>query len=580
MGILKDLETFMVNTGQLREAGIPSVSVAYLDDPLSPIQHNVTSRGEENSETIYQACSISKAITALAVAKLVDQGRLKYETKVIDHIPANIINAIVDDKTRHLLRYVTIAMLLSHRSGLSQHGFPGYMGEPALYAEIFTGKPPSNTPRIRFDSFPGSCFSYSGGGFTLLQLVLEQITWTPFADLMQEMVLAPLNMHRSRYGDPAPGDNNYARAHVTAFTPGTPSPRGYHRFTELAAAGLWTTPSDLLKATSAIQKSLYSNDGFLTTKTARKMLSLAAPHDGDSSMGLGWALNETFFGHSGDNDPGYTCYVLSTHRIKEVPDCINNPRLMSFAIMTNSSLGWPTIKKLVAAIFAFRGWPQYDKLPAYGTFTDLVPYLVPEGVNFGDLWTDFVGTWTARKKTPQPRNSPPTPTISITPANAFYSFQSPQSQTSQSRVQTPTSLVNSLNLGGIGTGTRTPTSTTPDEVTVGEWELFSDNGIPMLAFEGVGEAMRLHPGAAPWYKLDGRVDQTFTVIGLELAIRLCSNKKYLDWGVMNGVSPGGGAGWHAVPIGGGERDGGAEDELWIELVQGNDGDVVTLRRVG
>ncbi|KAF2213364.1 hypothetical protein CERZMDRAFT_83555 [Cercospora zeae-maydis SCOH1-5] len=575
MGILKDLETFTANSSQLREAGIPSVSVAYLDDPLSPIQHNVTSTGEENSETIYQACSISKPITALAVAKLVDQRRLSYETKVIEHIPANIIDAIVDDNTRHLLQYVTIAMLLSHRSGLSQHGFPGYVGEPAGYEPIFSGKPPSNTPRIRFDSFPGSCFGYSGGGFVLLQIMLEQITWTSFPNLMHELVLAPLGMHRSRYGDPVPGDNNYARAHVTGFTPGTSSPRGYHRFTELAAAGLWTTPSDLLKATSAIQKSLYTNDGFLTTKTARTMLSHGAPQDENSTMGLGWALNQTFFGHSGDNDPGYTCYVLATHRIKEVPSCINNPRLMSLAIMTNSALGWPTIKKFVAAIFAFRGWPLYENLPGYGKLTGFVPFLAPEGSNFGDLWTEFVGTWTARKAPQLAKDFPPIPAISVTPANTLYSHQLLSNNTPEYRVQTLTPLANSLNLGGIGSGTKTSTRLSSDDVTVGEWEFFSDNGLPMLAYEGIEQAMRLRPAATPWFHLDGRFDQTFVVEGLELAIRLCSKRKLGESGMVKGTFPAG-AGRQAGPTCGGV---GHEDELWMELVQGNEGKVEMLRRV-
>ena len=516
MGVLKDLETFTVNTGQLREAGVPSVSMAFLDDPLSPVQHHVMSRGDENSETVYQACSISKAITALAVAKLVDLGTLSYDSKVIEFVPSEIVDAIVDDNTRHLMQHVTIGMLLSHRSGLSQHGFPGYVGEPAKYQEIFSGKPPSNTPRIRFNSLPGSQYSYSGGGFTLLQIALEHITWTSFADFMQQTVLEPLGMSRSRYGDTASGDNNYARAHYTAYTPGTSSPRGYHRFTELAAAGLWTTPSDLVKATAAIQRSLYSQTGFLTTQTARRMLTLAAPQDATSAMGMGWAMDQTFFGHSGDNDPGYTCYVIGGHRIHDLPVSFNNPRLMSLAIMTNSSLGWPTIKKLVAAIFTFRIWPLYDTLPAKWSMSDFPPYAAPEGINTGDKWKDYIGHWTA--------SSRPTPESSL-----------------GSTPDTPTAISLAMNDG--------------------EYEIFEDDNHPMLAFDGIDQAMRLRPGASPWFRQDGRVDMIYVVDGLEMAIRMCSKSPKVQISEPMSLVQ--------TP-----RD--VEDELWIELVQEA---VTILRRV-
>lgn len=550
MGVLKDLETFVVNAAQLREAGIPSVSMAFLDDPLSPVQHHVMSSGAENVETVYQACSISKAITALAVAKLVDQGRLSYDTKIIEHIPPPIAESIVDDKTEHLLQHVTVGMLLSHRSGLSQHGFPGYVGEPAKYPELFSGKPPSNTPRIRFNSLPGSQYSYSGGGFTLLQVVLEHITWTPFADFMQETVLIPLGMSRSRYGDPVSGDNNYARAYSTAYTPGTSSSRGYHRFTEIAAAGLWTTPSDLLKATAAIQRSLYSQNGFLSPKTARKMLTLVAPNDAPSArpMGMGWAMDRTFFGHTGQNEPGYTCYVLGGHRINEVPPIFNNPRLMSLAIMTNSALGWPTIKKLVAAIFTFRVWPLYDTLPANWNMTDFPPYTAPEGLNTGDKWKDFVGHWTS-KKIPGSYSSPST-THTTTTTTTTSSASPPNPQQLQQQQHSPAGTVD-----------------TPSHLTSlltlhdGEWEIFEDNGLPMLAFDGVDQAMRLRPGASPWFRLNGRVDMAFVVDGLELGVRMCFQPKVQgEWRDLQSLM-------QATQN---------EDEMWIELVQ----DAVTiLRRV-
>lgn len=90
------------------------------------LTRTLRSTGSEDKDTLYQACSISKAITGLAIAKLIDQGYLEYSTLITDHLPQEIVNLVVDNKTKHLFRHLTVSHLLSHTSGLSQHGFPGY----------------------------------------------------------------------------------------------------------------------------------------------------------------------------------------------------------------------------------------------------------------------------------------------------------------------------------------------------------------------------------------------------------------------------------------------------------------------
>lgn len=513
MGVLKDQEIYIVSADRLADDGIPSCSIAFQEDPTGPVQSHVITRGDENSEIVYQACSISKPITALAVARLVDQGKLTYDTKLVDHLPKPILDAIVDDKTRHLLQYVTVELLVSHRSGLSQHGFPGYVDEPAGYREIVAGKSPSNTARMKFLSMPGSQCSYSGGGYVLLQILLEHITWTPFPQLMQEIVLGPLGMTRSRYGDAAPGDNNYARAYVTAYTPGTHSKRGYHRFTELAAAGLWTTPSDLLKATSAIQQSLHHPcpDSFLSQSTARKMLTQPSPFDSTLTMALGWTADSIFFAHSGSNEPGYLCYLLAVHAPPPPAtrtQYMNSPRLMTLAIMTNSSCAWPTIRRLVASIFCFKAWPLYETLPAFREMKTVIPYEAPEGVYMHESWKAFIGQWSReeeeQEKTEQQNMSSPP---SRAPTFTFSAGPTPTPPTTCP--STPQSLITTLHLSQGGTRT-------------GEFEIYEESGMPMLAFDAVREGARLRPGAIPWLSAEKFAAVTFVVEGLEMAVRLCS----------------------------------------------------------
>lgn len=412
MGLLKDVETFLIPADILADEGIPSLSIAWQDHPAASLQSHTIAKGRENTETVYQACSISKAITALAVAKLVDEGRLSYETRVVDYIPQSILDIIGSE---HLMQRVTVGRLLSHTSGLSQHGFPGYSGDVLpTYEEIFAGRPPANTPRVRVSSFPGSQMSYSGGGFTLLQVFLEKFTGVAFAEFMRQTVLEPLEMTRSIYGDLPPEEKNYARAHFTAYTPGTtPSTaHGYHRFTELAAAGLWTTPTDLLKATSAIQTSLYpspsSPQTFLSPYIARVMLTRAYPLSPESSrkLAMGWFTDSTFFAHAGDNEPGYNCYLIASHSNSPIlpGDPTNRsaaglltshpPSLFSLAIMTNSALGFPVIKKLINALFAMKSFPLYPDLPCgISSMTDYIPFPAPEGIVHIPGWDQWIGHW-------------------------------------------------------------------------------------------------------------------------------------------------------------------------------------------
>ncbi|KAK3065966.1 hypothetical protein LTR53_017840, partial [Teratosphaeriaceae sp. CCFEE 6253] len=122
MEILEQLAN-IVTVDRVNEDGVPSASIAVLKD--GEIMARVVTDGTEDAETIYQAASISKAITALAVARLVDEGKFTYESKVAERLPRSVVDSMVEPATAHLMEHVTVAMLLSHTSGLSQHGFRG-----------------------------------------------------------------------------------------------------------------------------------------------------------------------------------------------------------------------------------------------------------------------------------------------------------------------------------------------------------------------------------------------------------------------------------------------------------------------
>ncbi|QIW98439.1 hypothetical protein AMS68_003957 [Peltaster fructicola] len=391
MSVLDDLADYIATPDFIRDNGSPTVSMALIDSN-GRFSAQVITSGEEDTATVYQACSISKAITALALAKLVDLNKLSYDDKVIDIIPTQRLEDL--GKMEADMESVTLGALVSHRSGLSQHGFPGYAAEIPTVEDIFNGRPFSNTPRIRFSSFPFAQFSYSGGGFLLLQLCLEHALDMPFAQIMHDTVLAPLQMTRSWYTDLPDGERNYAKAYLTGEQVVVHPPRGYHMLVESAAAGLWTTPTDLLKAVSAIQRSLRHDNGFLSTEIARKMLTKVTPNHEEYSMAMGWSSNGSCFAHRGDNAPGYNTYVFGTHEgIVNTTD--DSARFKgALAIMANSVLGFPIIQKIMAAIFYLNRWPRDRSLPrGFGFMTDFVPYAAPPHAHLDDSWKAWVGKW-------------------------------------------------------------------------------------------------------------------------------------------------------------------------------------------
>lgn len=376
---------------QLHLHGVPSASIALLEE--GKVSTHVITNGPENEETVYQACSISKAITALAVARMVDDGLFSYDTLVAKHVPESIISSMVKPATAHWMQKVTVRMLLSHTSGLSQGGFPGYAGEPATVDSVLSGNAPSNTPKVRFLTFPGARFKYAGGGFTLLQVFLEIIAGTSFAELMQDAVLKPLGMRRSWYGTLPSGEENYTVPYCTAEEKAA---SGWHRFSELAAAGLWTTPSDLLKAIRAIQESLRGDFGILRSNTAKEMLT-ATPQARDmNGMAVGWTANDSIFAHTGYNIPGYSCIAFGSHggvvNLKGDSE-LKMPEGTGVAIMTNGELGFDVVRKIASAIFYIKGWRTLEATPNPFGREESVPFPDSSQGSLQPGWSEWCGKW-------------------------------------------------------------------------------------------------------------------------------------------------------------------------------------------
>jgi CubicO group peptidase (beta-lactamase class C family) len=327
---------------------VPGVSIALIDSG-----HVAWARGfgvrqmgtadSVNDSTMFQAGSISKPIAVSAMLRLVEQGRLSLDEDVNHYLKSW---QLPENKfTAH--EKVTLRRIVSHSAGLTVHGFPGYAaGEtiPTLQ-QVLDGKKPANTGPVRVDTFPGARYNYSGGGLTIMQLLLIDVTGKPFPTLVRELVLDPAGMTHSTYEQPLPDSRvpNAARAHDAG---GVMLPGRWHSYPEMAAAGLWTTPNDLARWLLEITaERAGASSRLLSQPMVKQMLTVQK-----APLGLGVFLGGSgrsfHFGHGGDNEGFHA-------------DMIMYPETGQGAvIMTNGDGGPALIPEILNALADEYRWPE------------------------------------------------------------------------------------------------------------------------------------------------------------------------------------------------------------------------------
>jgi len=223
------------------------------------------------AETLFQAGSISKPVAAVGVLRLVERGRLSLDEDVNGKLRTWKVpeNEFMKEKK------VTLRGILSHSAGLTVHGFPGYAvgkSEPTL-VQVLDGAPPANTPAIRVDVVPGSLERYSGGGYIVMQQLVMDVTREPFAKFMRDTVLKPLGMTNSTYEQPLPPE--WAGRTASGYYASGKAVEGrWHIYPEQAAAGLWTTASDLARFEIGIQQAVAgASNSVISQAMALQMLT-------------------------------------------------------------------------------------------------------------------------------------------------------------------------------------------------------------------------------------------------------------------------------------------------------------------
>jgi CubicO group peptidase (beta-lactamase class C family) len=333
---------------RMSEMRTPGISIAVINDGVIEWArgYGVTEAGTDKPvtpRTLFQAASISKPVAALAALRLVEKGALRLD----EDVNAKLTSWKVPENDFTKTEKVTLRRLLSHTAGLTVHGFGGYAADapvPTL-VQVLDGAKPANSAAVRADVVPGTFWRYAGGGYMVVQQLMIDVSGRTFPDLLAELVLKPVGMDDSTYEQPLPEARRGAAAGGHR-SDGKLLPGRYHTYPEMAAAGLWTTPTDLAKFLLEIDKGRHGRSAVISEAMAREMTTAQKPGYGLglSLSGIGPAMG---FGHGGSNE-GFKCQMTAY---------LEGGR--GAVVMTNGDRGGFVAGEVMRAIAREYGWPSF-----------------------------------------------------------------------------------------------------------------------------------------------------------------------------------------------------------------------------
>jgi len=306
------------------------------------------------AQTLFQAASISKSLNAVGILKLVQEGRLSLKDDINTYFKT--FRFTTDSIANY--KKITMGNLLSHTAGLTVHGFSGYEAGDSIptIIQVLRGQKPANNEPVKSEFAPGLKVEYSGGGIAISQLIVEDITHEAYDKFQWNNVLEPLGMVRSFYTQPPP--ENKIPILATGYRADGREIKGkFHIYPEMAAAGLWTNPTDL---SSFIIEMQLAYDGKSHKVLSKSMAHLMlTPYLDFGNTGLGVFIEKrgdrTYFEHGGANEGFRSQYFGSMEAGDGVVVMVNSDNGEILNEIINSvarTYGWknfyqPVIKKAV-----------------------------------------------------------------------------------------------------------------------------------------------------------------------------------------------------------------------------------------
>jgi len=328
---------------------VPGAAVAVINDfAIDYVEvHGVKSEatGEPVTEgTLFQAASISKSVSAVAVMSLVQSGAVSLDAEINDYLTSWML----PDNPLQNSEKVTLRRLLSHTAGTTVSGFRGYRYTEPLptLIQILNGEPPANSAPVVVTFVPGSDWRYSGGGYEVMEQAIRDATGMAYPEFVRQRVLEPVGMSSSTYEQPIPSSLR-ASAASGYYADGTPVPGGHHIYPEMAAAALWTTSTDVARFLIELQLSLRGESNrVLSQASTEELLSVVRNH---YALGVNrWTIHgQPYIGHSAAND-GF--------RGRMVAHLTNGKGVV---VLTNSDNGDLLADAVIELLGKREGWPCF-----------------------------------------------------------------------------------------------------------------------------------------------------------------------------------------------------------------------------
>ncbi|MBC2845120.1 serine hydrolase domain-containing protein [Winogradskyella flava] len=323
----------------IKQKKVPGMAIAMFDEGRISLKKgygfsNLKVREPITSTTGFNIGSISKLFTAFGVMKLVEDGKIDLDEPIEVYLTRWKLPSSGYDTSK-----VTIRHLLSHTAGISVHGYPGFINKdalPSLEASL-NGKngPARNDEKVEIILEPQTKFKYSGGGYTILQLIIEEVTKKSFENFMAETIFNPLKMDNSSFDvdktmlekSAVPYDENMQEL-------------PFEYFTAKAAAGLQTTLEDFVLFVNDI----LHNHSIVSEKTLEHMLTPTLKSQG--VYGLGFRVLKfgpmEFKGHAGSNTGWQSGFFLDFTTKSGLIMMTNGDK--GDAVLKNTLKTWATLK--------------------------------------------------------------------------------------------------------------------------------------------------------------------------------------------------------------------------------------------
>ncbi len=327
----------------------PGVSIAVIDNGKIDWargfgKRDLLTNASVDIKTLFEAGSVSKPVFDLAVMRLKEKGVLALDSDVNKYLKSWRIPKNGDWQPK-----ITLRQLLSHTAGLTVHGFSGYLKTESIptLTQILNGVLPANNPAVMVNILPGTDFRYSGGGLTVAQLTVMDILKKPFPVIVDEELFKPLKLQYSTYQQPLPAELEGIAS--TAYPYENQAIIGrFHTYPEMAAAGLWTNPTELATLLIEVQKALKGESSLFKKETIEEMLT---PQKVFENIGIGFFLeskgDSLRFGHGGW-DEGFVTQIIAYKNLGK-----------GAIIMVNSNEGNPLLNEIMRAIAIEYKWPDY-----------------------------------------------------------------------------------------------------------------------------------------------------------------------------------------------------------------------------